>query len=153
MATVRYIMAFTWQGICNGASLSCTGKSDLPMMEQRSFTREEALKYEAQRYLRRLQGRLAQFQSHKARLQEALHQREEGAHREAQSYLGNLSERAEWRANARARGEEEKKMFAELLRRQAEAYRERLRSYMRPGQVDDGEQERCGQNPGDELTP
>ncbi|HEY9869622.1 MAG TPA: hypothetical protein V6D08_10690 [Candidatus Obscuribacterales bacterium] len=123
------------------------------MSEEVPFSREEALKYEAQNYLRRLQRKLAQFQSDKERFKEVLHQREQGAQRQAQSYLGNLSERAEFRASARARGEEEKKMMAELLRKQAEAYRQRLRGYLRPGQIDESEEEQASPDQQDHPSP
>ncbi len=123
------------------------------MNDDRQFSREEGLKYEAENYLRRLQRKLAQFQTEKDRFKEVLHEREEGAQKQAQSYLGNLSERAEFRATSRARGEQEKQVFADMLKKQAEDYKRRLRGYLRPGQVDEFEGHQPEPDAGEERSP
>jgi hypothetical protein len=123
------------------------------MNDEKQFSREEGLKYEAENYLRRLQRKLAQFQTEKDRFKEVLHEREEGAQKQAQSYLGNLSERAEFRASVRARGEQEKQVFADMLKKQAEAYRQRLRGYLRPGQLDESEESQSDSGSSEEQAP
>lgn len=122
------------------------------MSDERQVSREEGLKYEAEIYRRRLQRKLAQYQTDKDRFKEVLHERQEGAQKQAQSYLVNLSERAEFRASSAARGEQEKQAYAEVLKKQAEEYKRRLRGYLRPGQVDESEERQPDSGSGEERT-